>query len=115
MNQTEDTRDKIIREQNTEITKANALIIELKQKLNSVDRTIPEITPELDIPLDILRLHKSIGRSERRQRRRGISDDTFIKLSNNLAYLIQTKIPLVDKVLHLTESLNKMDKRQLIK
>jgi len=109
--QNEDTRDKIIREQNTEITKANALIIELKQKINSVDKTHPEITPELNIQLDILRLHKSIGRSEKRQRRRGISDDTFIKLSNNLAYLISIKIPLVDKVLHLTETVNKIDKR----
>jgi len=32
MSQIEDTRDKIIREQNTEISKANTEIIELKQK-----------------------------------------------------------------------------------
>jgi len=115
MNQTEDTRDKIIREQNTELAKKNAEIIELKQKLRGVNNVIPEITPELDIPLDILRLHKSIGRSERRQRRRGIGDDTFIKLSNNMAYLISIKIPLVDKVLHLSEVVNKLDKRQLNK
>jgi len=112
MNQIEDTRDKIIREQNTELSKKNAEIIELKQKFRNVDNTIPEVTPELDITLDIIRLHKSIGRSERRQRRRGISDDTFIKLSNNMAYLIQTKLPLVDKVLHLSEVVNKLEKRQ---
>jgi len=111
--QSEDTRDKIIREQNSEITKANALIIELKQKISKVDNIHVEITPELNMSLDVLRLHRAIGRSERRQRRRGISDDTFIKLSNNLAYLIQVKMPIVDKILHLTETVNKIDKKQL--
>jgi len=109
--QNEDTRDKIIREQNTEIGKANALIIDLKQKLSHNDNTVPEVTPELDIQLDVLRLDRSIRRSEKRQRRRGIGDDTFIKLSNNLAYLIQVKMPIVDKILHLSEVVNKIDKK----
>jgi len=113
MSQIEDTRDKIIREQNNEIAKANTEIIELKQKLGNVDNNHVEITPELNIQLDVIRLDKAIRRSEKRQRRRGIGDDTFIKLSNNLAYLISIKVPLVDKILHLSETVNALDKRQL--
>jgi len=109
--QTEDTRDKIIREQNTEITKANAVIIELKQKLRNVDNNHVEVTPELNISLDVLRLDKAIRRSEKRQIKRSNSDETFIKLANCMAYLIQTKLPLVDKILHLTEVVNKLDKK----
>jgi len=109
--QIEDTRDKIIREQNSEISKANALIIELKQKISNVDKTIPEITPELNIQLDVIRLHKAIIRADTRGKKRKNSDETFIKLTNCLAYLIQVKMPIVDKILHLTETVNRIDKK----
>jgi len=109
--QTEDTRDKIIREQNTELASKNSEIIGLKQKIRNVDNNHVEVTPELDISKDVLRLHRSICRAEKRQRKKEISDESFIKLANCMAYLIQTKLPLADKVLHLSKVIQKLEQR----
>jgi len=113
--QNEDTRDKIIREQNSELEKKNTEIIELKQKLRNVERTIPEVTTDLNMSLDTIRLDKAIRRAEKRSRKKGISDESFIKLSNCLAFLTQCKMPIVDKILGISKVVAKLEKRQLIK
>ena len=113
--QTENTIERIVREQNTELSKKNAEIIELKQKFRNVERTIPEVSTELNMQLDAIRLDKAIRRAEKRSRKKEISDESFIKLSNCLAFLTQCKMPIVDKILGLSKVVAKLEKRQLNK
>lgn len=89
----EDSRDRII----IELKEANRILQE-----KAGDKSY------LDISEDAIRLHRAIKRCEKRQRRKGISDDTFIKLSNNMAYLIQTKLPLVDNILKVKKLLKQL-------
>ena len=71
-------------------------IIELEEELREIKHN-----PSLDLYEDARRLDKAIRRVDKRQRKRGISDESFIKLANCLGYLITVKVPIVNEILQV--------------
>lgn len=102
----EDPKDRIIVELNQEVTELKE---EVKHEKNDKigDRTY------LDISLDAERLDKAAKRIDRRMRKCK-SDDMLVKLANSLAFLISKKMPLVEEILHISELVNKLEKKSKI-
>ncbi len=102
----EDPKDRIIVELNQEVR-------ELKEEVKHEKNDKIGNRTYLDISLDAERLDKAARRIDRRMRKCK-SDGKYVKLANSLAFLISKKMPLLEEILHISELVNKLEKKSKI-